>query len=173
MKTDILKITAMALALALGYVLSPPGWADDCRSYTPEQQWLLGSARYLGGQYGYAAQVSAMMEVESFWGDEVRRADETLGAGKSSYGVMQMLPTTALHLLRMPATEENIAWVTERLKTDDIFALELGLEYFLGHTWRGVDGAIRRYNGSGWQAERHLSRVQAVIERAERCGVFG
>jgi hypothetical protein len=140
----------------------------ECREYTPEQRWLIESARHIGAELDWSYTLAAMVEVESFVGDQVVRVNPTDGQG-GSYGVMHMLPTTGLHILGLPDTPENRSWIRYRLVTDDIFAIELGYQYFLSHLWRGWRGAIMRYNGAGWQAERHADRVITVVRQMQRC----
>jgi hypothetical protein len=169
LRNDAPRLLVMfAVIIGLLFFLNRVAWAQECRQYTPEQQWLIESARHIGAELNWSYTLAAMVEVESFWGDDIVRISPGDGL-HGSYGVMQMQPSTALHILGLPDTTRNRVSIAYSLVTDDLYAIELGYQYFLSHLHLGWRGAIARYNGKGWQAERHSQRVVTVVQEMQRC----
>ena len=142
--------------------------AQQCPTFTDEQQVVLQKAAILAAPYDWSYTMMAIVWRESFWGDEVRRHNPGDADG-GSWGVTQMRVTTALWLVGWEDTEETREVMRNMLVECDTCAIELSLHYLMSHADRGWFGMVKRYNGAGERAERYADAVVARVRVLQRC----
>ena len=143
--------------------------ADDCPSFTPEQESILQKAALLAEPYDWSYTMMAIVIRESFWGNEIRRHNPGDADG-GSWGVTQMRVTTALWLVGWDDTPESREIMRNMLVECDTCAMELSLHYLMRHIEaRGWQAGIARYNGAGERAERYSESVVARVRVLQRC----
>ena len=166
-RINLLISTCIIIVLML--VIGSAARADQCPSFTDEQQAVLQQAAMLAAPHDWSYTMMAIVWRESFWGDEVRRHNPGDADG-GSWGVTQMRVTTALWLVGWDDTEGTREVMRNMLIECDTCAIELSLHYLMGHiNVRGWRAGIARYNGAGERAERYADAVVARVRVLQRC----
>ena len=151
--------------LSLSVLVSSVSMAD-CRSYTQEQRDLLDMAYMKGGEYGYELTLSAIIEKESFLGNQVLRTnpnDPSYGVAHISFDTLKWLSGKN----HWDAIKE-----AERVVKDDQLAMDYALQKLLSVRKTTYWNAWKSYNGSGKAAEKYANDIQGIVRKFKRCNVF-
>tara|TARA_Y100000310_G_scaffold227068_1_gene229270 strand:- start:9022 stop:9513 length:492 start_codon:yes stop_codon:yes gene_type:complete len=147
-------------------VLCSVGVNAECRSYTQEQRDILDMAYIKGGQHGYELSLPAIIEKESFVGNQVLRANPD----DPSYGVTHITFNTLRWLSgknRWDAIKE-----AENIIKDDGLAMDYAIQKLLSVHSTTYWAAWRDYNGRSKAGERYANDIQGIIRKFKRCNVF-
>lgn len=151
--------------IVISLLMSTVVWSEQCRSYTPEQRWLLQQAYSYGLPYDYGYTLSAIVVKESFVGERVIRYNPK----DPSTGVTHIQFETLKHLSGLNHWD-SLA-LAEELIVKDLLAFEYAvkkLDSVHGNFWQ----KWKRYNGSGKAAEAYANDVQGIIRGFKRCNMF-
>lgn len=141
---------------------------QQCPSFTHEQDVLIRKAHAIGNQYDLGYTLAAITWKESIVGRYIVRINASDGKW-GSYGVGNMLLTTAMEL----TGEENYwrakATLAPKLINDDTEALKMSLRYLNRHRDLGWRGMITKYNGRGPDADNYRRDVVRRVSILQRC----
>lgn len=162
------KMIEMTLKLLMGTfvviaILGTMGYAQkalaqECPRFTIEQEILLRKAHAVGQYADWGYTLAGIVWRESIVGTHIVRVNGTDG-NEGSYGVVHMQLTTAMYLLGVDNIWEGKAEIVPLLMNDDVYALNLALEYLMRHEHLGWRGMIARYNGRGEAAQLYAEDV--------------
>jgi hypothetical protein len=142
--------------------------ADECPTFTHEQNVLIRMAHAVGSYDDWGYTLAAIVWKESIVADHIIRVNGPDG-GLGSYGVGHMQLTTAMWLLGITNRWEAKSTLAPRLINDDVFALELSLQYLVKHEDLGWRGMIAKYNGEGEAALIYSEDVVRRVVDLQRC----
>lgn len=158
----------IALIMALTYGLSSDASAQECPTFTPEQDVLIRKAHAIGDWYDLGYTLAAITWKESIVGRYIVRINATDGKW-GSYGVGNMLLTTAMELTGEDNYWRAKATLAPKLINDDVEALKMSLRYLNRHRDLGWREMIAKYNGQGPDAERYRQDVVRRVTVLQEC----
>lgn len=160
-------ITTFVSALLISVTVNATEYT--CDNFTLEQQQILKMAYVIGAPYDRGFTLAGIVWRESFVGQYVVRVNSKDG-DHGSYGIGQMMLTTAMELTDVDSTWQARAHLAPLLMSDDIFALHLSMRLLVKNgtetNWRR---SIRKYNGAGEAAEKYADDVITRIRVLEDC----
>lgn len=136
-----------------------------CTDYTQEQNRVLELAYSIGEPYDLGYTLAAIVRQESFVGPYIIRLNPKDGVA-GSFGLTHI----TMEWLMDHKRESNI-WKMKseypaRLMTDDVFALNMGLQHLLANRHRGWRPMLRRYNGGSTYAGKiavHVNKFKSCL----------
>lgn len=161
-------LIAGILAFVSVMIMSSQVRADDCPTFTHEQDVAIRMAHAVGsyGDWGYT--LAAIVWKESIVGDHIIRVNGPDG-GLGSYGIGHMQLSTAMYLTGITNRWDAMANLAPRMINDDVFAMELSLKYLMKHADLGWRGMITKYNGGGEAARIYAEDVVKRVMSLQRC----
>lgn len=142
--------------------------ADDCPTFTHEQEWLLHAAYEMGKPHDWGYTLAAIVWQESFVGETIDLINSSDGEF-GSYGPAHVQATTAADLDGLEQTPENWQAMADMLLSDPIVGIHYGLRYLLRHSDRSYIGTIEKYNGTGERAMIYGQTVYQKVQALMNC----
>lgn len=142
--------------------------ADECPTFTHEQEWLLHAAYTMGEPHDWGYTLAAIVWKESFLEDEVHLVNPADG-DYGSYGPAHVQATTAVDLDGLEQTPANNLMMADKLLNNRVVGIQYGLRYLLRHSDRTYIGTIRKYNGAGPRAVRYAEDVYQRVLTLMNC----
>lgn len=157
---------AIVITMLLTHI--PLVQAQSCPTFTHEQDILIRKAHAIGNYSDLGYTLAAITWKESIVGRYIVRInakDGTLG----SYGVGNMLLTTAMELEGEDNYWRAKSTLAVELINDDVKALEMSLRYLNRHRSLGWRGMITKYNGAGMNAVAYQQDVVRRVKSLQSC----
>ena len=167
MKTLVSHI-ARALVFVLVMVASTQVRANECPTFTHEQDVLIRKAHAIGDYHDLGYTLAAIVWKESIVGSYIVRinvSDGTMG----SFGVGQVLLTTAMELTGETNTWRAKSHLAKHLINHDVDALRMSLAYLTKHDHLGYRNMIVKYNGAGPAARKYGLDVVSRVRTLQSC----
>lgn len=162
----------VALVISVAFSIVATAEAQECPSFTTEQNILIRKAKSIGDYNDWGYTLAAIVWRESIVGSYIIRVNGGDGA-EGSYGVAHMQLTTAAYLTGETNIWRAKAVLAPTLMTDDVEALELALKYLNRHAHLGWRGMIARYNGKGPMAREYSADVVKRVKILQSCLYYG
>lgn len=165
---DKLFILIVTVVLLAGWLFTDNAHATSCPTFTHEQDILVRKAHAIGSSHDLGYTLAAITWKESIVGDYIVRINATDGQW-GSYGVGNMLLTTAMEMEGVENYWRAKARLAPKLINDDVEALSLSMRYLLRHKSLGWRAMIVKYNGRGADAVRYQKDVVRRVSVLQRC----
>jgi len=160
----------IAIVVSCLFLSAPLAQAQECPVFTPEQNVLIHKAIAIGNSHNLGLTLAGIVWKESIVGQYIVRINATDGSW-GSYGVGNMLLTTAMEM-----TGEDNYWrakavLAPTLINDDVTALRMSRDYLNRHADLGWRGMIAKYNGEGSAAQAYMNDVVDRVVTIRECFV--
>lgn len=164
---NAVKFIAIVTALLIQLPMAQAN-AQSCPTFTTEQDILIRKAHAIGNYADLGYTLAAIVWKESIVGSYIVRINASDGS-LGSYGVGNMLLTTAMELLGEDNHWRAKAVLVPKLINDDVEALILSLRYLERHQELGWRAMITKYNGAGSDAIRYQRDVVNRVKALQQC----
>lgn len=145
--------------------------AQDCPSFTPEQEELMQLACAIGRADDWCYTLAALIEEESFVGDYVVRINPKDGK-HGSYGVGSVQLIYAMEYYGVDSSWQGKAELVPLMLNNDMAAITVAYWHLMKYNHRSWFDMVKQYNGSGPRAEAYAIRVTTFANLLMECNYF-
>jgi hypothetical protein len=143
----------------------------NCPKFTFDQDYVLQIAFVTGYEYDRGYTLAAIAWKESMIGGHIIRVNTSDGL-YGSWGVGNMQLTTAMLLTDLDNSWEARAVLAPKMMNNDVFSLDLSMQYLLRYQHLEWFQQIMKYNGAGEAAEKYAEDVIERVHLLRECNYF-